>query len=649
MQTVSEKLSHTPIVAIGASAGGLEALEKFFSQIPTDSGFAFVVVQHLSPQHTSVLAQLLGRNTQMPVGEVRDGTRAQADHVYVISPGTMLGIANGHFQVRPTDGDLCHRHRRRGDRRGAVGALSGRHRQCGLAAPARAVLHAESARVEQALKDSEARFRTLVELSSEVLYRMSPDWSEIRELESRGMLGLAEVTSRSWLESYILSEDRPQVKAVIDRAIRTKSVFELEHRVVRADGSPGWTWSRAVPLTDANGDIVEWFGAANDVTARKRVELELADANRRLLDTDRRKNEFLAVLSHELRNPLAPIRNCLDVLDRAPPESDMARRAHEVIHRQFDHLTHLVDDLLDVTRITSGKIALQREVLDLNELSRRTVEDHRDAFVRGGIELAFAAAPAAVHVNADRTRLAQVIGNLLQNAAKFTPSGGKTTVSIESNPTPAQALLRVSDTGRGIASEILLHLFEPFPQADTALDRQKGGLGLGLAVAKGLVELHGGAITAASDGTGKGASFTITLPRETSVPPPEVRKALRMLVIDDNADAADALRGVLELAGHQTDVAYNGPDGLQRTRAFAPHVVFCDIGLPEMDGYEVARTLRADPELGRTALVAVSGYGTSDDVAKARAAGFDMHVTKPLGMDRLEQVLAELETAPVRR
>jgi two-component system, chemotaxis family, CheB/CheR fusion protein len=518
----------------------------------------------------------------------------------------------------------------------------------------------ERALAEQAVKDSEARFRTLVEVSSEVLYRMSPDWSEIRELQSHGFLAAAGASSRSWMETYVLPEDRPHVKAVIDRAIQTTSVFELEHRVVRADGTPGWTWSRAVPVTDASRAIVEWFGTASDVTARKRAELELAEANQRLREADRHKNEFLAVLSHELRNPLAPIRSCLDVLDHtsAASRTDQERRAHEVIHRQFDHLTRLVDDLLDVTRITSGKISLQREVVDLNELAQHTVEDHREAFVRGGIELAFVAAPAAVRVNGDRARLVQAIGNLLHNAAKFTPRGGTTIVSIDGAPAHAQALVRVTDTGRGIASEILPSLFEPFTQVDTTLDRQKGGLGLGLAVAKGLVELHGGSIIAASDGPGQGSSFTIALPRETRVPPPagdpppgtaSPRAVRRVLVIEDNVDAAEALRWVLELAGHQVDVAYNGPDGLRRAHGFAPDVVFCDIGLPGMNGYEVARTLRADPELGRTALVAVSGYGAPEDVAKARAAGFDVHATKPVSMDRLEQVLSELEAArPVR-
>ncbi len=263
---------------------------------------------------------------------------------------------------------------------------------------------------------------------------------------------------------------------------------------------------RVLPYYTVENAIAGAVVTLTDITQIRRAELELGEANRRLGEANQRKSDFLAVLSHELRNPLAPIRSSLDVLDRISPahRTDDERRAYEVIRRQFDYLTRLADDLLDVTRITSGQISLQREVLDLNELTRHTVEDHRDAFVRGGIELTFVAAPAAVRVNGDPARLAQAVGNLLHNAAKFTPRGGMTIVSIGSDATRTQAFVRVMDTGQGIASETLPRLFEPFTQLDTALDRQKGGLGLGLAVTKSLVELHGGSIVAASDGPGKG-------------------------------------------------------------------------------------------------------------------------------------------------
>jgi PAS domain S-box-containing protein len=382
---------------------------------------------------------------------------------------------------------------------------------------------------------------------------------------------------------------------------------------------------------------------AADIIERAQVEEELL---RERAEADRRKNEFLAMLSHELRNPLAPIRNSLYLLAHAPPAGDQARRAQAIIDRQVGQMTRLVEDLLDVTRIARGKAQLQREILDINEVAQRTVEDHRGAFADGGIELEMAAAAEEIWVNGDSTRLSQVIGNLLQNAAKFTPRGGKTTVSVERDSARQQAIVRVQDTGRGIAPEDQLHLFEPFTQADVTIDRKKGGLGLGLAVVKGLVEMHGGSVTAASTGVDEGATFTITLPLEATGPAEahrpraDAQKAVRrVLVIEDNEDAADSLREALELCGHEVEVAYTGSEGIEKARAFGPEVVICDIGLPEMDGYTVARALRADSQHARVTLIALSGYAGPEDLAKAKEAGFDGHLAKPPSMDAVERVL----------
>ena len=278
---------------------------------------------------------------------------------------------------------------------------------------------------------------------------------------------------------------------------------------------------------------------------------------------------------------------------------------------------------------------------------QRTAEDHRAAFIGGDVRLELLPAPAEVWVNGDRTRLAQVMGNLLQNAAKFTPRGGKVSVSVDGDSTRGQATVQVRDTGRGIAPEILPGVFDAFTQADDTLDRSKGGLGLGLALVKGMVEMHGGSVSAASEGPGMGATFTIALPLETAIPTePSPRRsgggapALRVLVIEDNVDAADTLREVLELGAHVVTVAYSGPEGLAKARAFRPDIVICDIGLPEMDGYAVARAMRADAELGRVTLIALTGYAQPEDVAKARAAGFNAHLAKPPSLEALENVLA---------
>ena len=386
-------------------------------------------------------------------------------------------------------------------------------------------------------------------------------------------------------------------------------------------------------------------------TAMERMQAQAAlrAANQQLVEADQRKNEFLAVLSHELRNPLAPIRNSLYILDRAVPGSEQARRAQMVIDRQVGHLSHLVDDLLDVTRISRNKIRLERQLLEVNDLVRRTVEDHRLLFEKGEIQLEVRLAPERVGVNADGTRLAQVIGNLLQNAAKFTGKGGRAMVSASVDPAKRQAVVRVSDTGAGIPPELLDRLFQPFMQADTTLDRSKGGLGLGLALVKGLVELHGGEASAHSDGLGKGAEFVVRLPLAIDgVVAPEASRGSarcsgrRVLIIEDNIDAANSLREALELGGHEVAVAYDGPDGLAKAREFRPEVVFCDIGLPGMDGFEVARAFRADQALNAAFLVALSGYALPEDLQRASEAGFHRHLAKPPSFEKLEHVLAEL-------
>jgi PAS domain S-box-containing protein len=405
-----------------------------------------------------------------------------------------------------------------------------------------------------------------------------------------------------------------------------------------------------VPDRDERDRVVGWIANILDVTERRHAEA-LRVANMQLLEADRNRTEFLAMLSHELRNPLAPIRNSLYLLGHAVPGGEQARRAHQVIDRQIGLMTRLIDDLLDVTRITRGKIRLQREDLDLNDLVQRTVEDHRTLFSKSEIRLEVIPAPVEVWVNGDRVRLAQAIGNLLQNAAKFTPHGGETFVSVQTDSARGEAVLTVRDTGSGIHPDMLPRLFHAFSQAESTLDRSKGGLGLGLALVKGLAEMHGGSVSAASAGPGQGSAFTIRLPLGTSatraIPLQRAEAGAggaprRVLVVEDNEDAADTLREVLELREHVVEVAYSARGGIEKARAFHPDIVLCDIGLPEMDGYEVARAMRADPELGRIALIAVSGYAQPEDVAMAKEAGFDEHLAKPPSVEALERALAEV-------
>jgi signal transduction histidine kinase len=421
----------------------------------------------------------------------------------------------------------------------------------------------------------------------------------------------------------------------------------VEARCERRDGTEVWTERNFTPIRDANGDILVIEGIARDVTKRKEQE-------RAMIEADRRKTEFLAMLSHELRNPLGAIHNGAYVLGRAQPGSEQARRALAAIERQVTQLTRLIDDLLDVTRITRGKVRLQKQRLEMNELVCSTVDDYRPMFANGQIEIEVSAAPADVVVFGDRARIRQIVENLLHNAAKFTPPGGRASVSVRSDAATGEAEVRVHNTGAPIPNELLANVFEPFVQAERTLDRSKGGLGLGLALVKGLVEMHGGSAKVDSD-EHAGTAFTVRLPLDTSVPEPlhargdgEAPGAShpRVLVIEDNVDAAETLRAVLELQGDDVAVANNGREGIEAARSFHPDVVLCDIGLPEMDGYEVARTIRADPALRSLALVALSGYATPEDVAAAREAGFDRHVAKPPDVDILERLVHDLAHHP---
>jgi PAS domain S-box-containing protein len=370
----------------------------------------------------------------------------------------------------------------------------------------------------------------------------------------------------------------------------------------------------------------------------------LRETERRLLAEDRRKSEFLAVLSHELRNPLAPIRTGLHVLERSLPGSPQHERARAVIRRQVDHITRLVDDLLDVTRIAHGKIALQPSRLDLREVVRRACDDARSTFEDRGIALRVDLPSEGLWVDGDPIRLAQVVGNLLHNAAKFTPPGGAVDVVLRRVGPDAEITVR--DNGIGIDAEDLERIFEPFEQSD----RRKasvahGGIGLGLALVRSLAELHGGKARAHSEGSGRGAELVVTLPL---APAPErgeggqagrpAPRALRVLVVEDSVDAAETLADLLRLEGHEVHLAADGPAGLAAVAALRPDVLVCDVGLPGMSGYEVADTLRARGG-ERPFTIALTGFAQPDDQRRALAAGFDAHLAKPPPLEQLQALM----------
>jgi signal transduction histidine kinase/ActR/RegA family two-component response regulator len=390
------------------------------------------------------------------------------------------------------------------------------------------------------------------------------------------------------------------------------------------------------------------------------LSLRLAQKGAALERADRAKEELLAMLAHELRNPLGTISNAIQVLRLKGEGDETWHRAIDAAERQVLHQALLVDDLLETSRVTRGEVELHCEALDLAELVRETVEGYRDTLIHAGLELDLELPDGPLPVQGDRLRLSQALANLLHNACKFTPPGGRVTVRAR-RAGDGRIELSVRDTGQGIAPEVLPHIFEVFSQADRSLDRAQGGLGVGLAVVKGLVEMHGGEAHAASEGLGRGSEITLLLPLDQgaslTAPAPDLTEApiladtpnaahRRILVVEDNPDAAATLRDFLELSGHEVETANSGADGVQAAREFHPEVVLCDLGLPGMDGYQVAAALRRDPETASAKLIAVTGYGREEDRRKSKEAGFDLHLTKPVDPVQLRILLQSEGTRP---
>lgn len=526
--------------------------------------------------------------------------------------------------------------------------FDGRPHVCGVARDI-----SERKRAEESLRVSRERLDLVVQSTGLGLWYCDLPfdkllWNE-RCKEHFGLPPDAEVTIDTFFER-LHPDDRARTREAIDQTIQTGAPFDLDYRTVARDGRQRWVRSIGRCFYSAYGKPLRFDGVTVDTTERKRVEEALKE-------TDRRKDEFLAMLSHELRNPLAAIRNAMHLFDLRQLDNPTLQEAREVLDRQSQILAGLVDDLLDVFRITHQKIALNLEPQDLASLARLTVGDLQSAMDHHGLRVVSDLPDQPVWVLADRIRLSQVLTNLLNNAAKFTKRGGRITVSIATETTPRpRAVVRVQDTGIGIHPDMLPHIFDTFCQADPGLARSGGGLGLGLALVKGLVEMHGGKVSAASPGLGQGAVFTISLPLTHSpkvqalapAPPPTFAagRKLRILIVEDNRDTARTLRLLLQRYGHVVESAHNGREGVEKARSWNPDVVLCDLGLPEMDGYEVARTLRSDQKTADTRLIAVSGYGQEEDRNQSGEAGFDLHLTKPVDPIELQRLLSVLKVGP---
>ena len=432
------------------------------------------------------------------------------------------------------------------------------------------------------------------------------------------------------------ADDLPQFRRSIDRAEREGVAFIDEIRIQRPDTrEERWLEVRAVPVWTDSGAVAGVSGLTFDITDRKHMEHALRES-------DRRKDEFLAMLAHELRNPLAPIRNAAELMLRTTAPGTAARHPVEIIGRQVQQMVRMVDDLLDVSRITHGRIELELKTIELAAVVASAVEAVAPVMQERRHRLEVVSGPQLT-VHGDAARLQQCLVNLLSNAAKYTDAGGD--VLVELAREGDEAVVAVQDSGAGIAPDVLPVVFDLFVQSARTLDRAQGGLGVGLSVVRRLVEMHGGRVAASSTGVGHGSRFEIRLPlaevaAEVEAPPLSVSNApRRVLLIDDNEDAAESLAMVLEIEGHDVRTGFSAADALTMAADWQPDVVLLDIGLPVMDGYEVARRLKANPALGAVRLVALTGYGRPEDLQRSAAAGFDGHLVKPVSIEALTEAI----------
>jgi PAS domain S-box-containing protein len=453
---------------------------------------------------------------------------------------------------------------------------------------------------------------------------------------------------------FFFPEDRARITEEFFPAVLENGRGEIEVRFRHfKTGDALWMAYKVLTLTDGAGRPLALATVSQDVTVRKRLEDNLRSLAADLSEADRRKDEFLAMLAHELRNPLAAVSNAVQVLRRGGGDGEAVDSASKMLERQVGQMARLVDDLLDVSRITQGKIELRKAHVELAPILDQAVEAAQALYERRNLELTLTPPSEPIYLQADAARLAQAVGNLLSNASKFTDGGGHVWLSAERDA--KQAVIRVRDTGIGIAGRDLPRLFDMFTQLDTSLERSRDGLGIGLTLVKALVEMHGGTVEAKSEGVGHGSEFVVRLPilaeapktqpsKTSGVPAPAVRR--RVLIVDDNEDGAESLAILLQLGGHETHTAHDGVKAMEAAERLQPDVVLLDIGLPQLNGYEVCRRIREQPWGRGLTLVAVTGWGQQEDRRRSREAGFDTHIVKPVDPKGLMRLLASLPSNP---
>ncbi|HYM27892.1 MAG TPA: ATP-binding protein [Steroidobacteraceae bacterium] len=496
---------------------------------------------------------------------------------------------------------------------------------------------------ERALAESHARLQLAVLLSGIGFWHCDLPFGELvwdARVKEHFFFGHDARITIDDFYARLHAEDREPTRLAIETAIREHRPYDVIYRTVDPV-SGAHKWIRALGgAVYGDGRATQFDGVTVDVTEQRQAQQRLAELNAELTEHDRRRNEFLATLAHELRNPLAPVRTGLHLLQRGGAEEQLAR-VRAMMERQLGHLVHMVDDLLDVSRITLGKVTLKKETVDLRSVVDSALEATRPLLEAAGHTLVTRLGNDSLPLAADFTRLTQVVVNLVSNAVRYTPPGGRIEISARTHEDRIE--LQVSDTGIGIPADMLPRVFDPFTQAHPAIESSQSGLGLGLTLARRLVAIHGGTLTAASDGIGTGSRFTVSLPAAAGTAatpgsvraaPPAVAQPLRVLIVDDNADAAETVAMLLGLAGHAPRVAHSGEAALGCAEEFQPEVVLLDLGLPGLSGHEVARRLRRTAR-GPLRLVALTGWGSDEDRRQAQAAGFDHHLVKPVAAELL--------------
>jgi two-component system CheB/CheR fusion protein len=498
-------------------------------------------------------------------------------------------------------------------------------------------------KAELAIRDSEENFRALVTASAQTVWTTNAQGAIVEDSPSwRAFTGqtFEQFLGEGWADA-LHPDDRENALRKWRDCVATRTPLDNELRVRHTSGDWRWMHARAVPVRHESGEIRGWIGMSADITARRETKEALREA-------DRRKDEFLALLSHELRNPLAPLRNAMTIFDKALPADSPLRRIRDVCERQLLLLTHIVDQLLDVARISSGRLELTIRRVDFRKVVDEVVSDFDFAAKERRHKVVVEQSPEALEIAGDELRLDQIVTNLLDNAIKFTPEGGRIRISLCREG--AEAVLSVADNGGGLTDELRARIFDVFNQGDLSFQNRKGGLGLGLTIVRRLAELHGGSVSAHSEGPGKGSTFVLRLPlaaqtieadraQEDKAPALPATAPRRILLVEDNVDAAESLTMLLGIEGHRVLVAHDGSSALKIAEAQAPEIVVLDIGLPDMDGYELARRLRDSKPMSKALLIAVTGFGQAADRARSAEAGIDHHFVKPIDLKAFQEVI----------